>query len=97
TTVRGLTLGIPAGVGGVACLVRCPNVLPGAYRLEVWISEVPGTSFADHLRMIGGVEIVPSPVEGVNLSALTLRGRGHVFMECEWQPRTAAPSAREAS
>jgi hypothetical protein len=37
--------------------VAAPNVLPGVYFFEVWITEFINVAFADHLRMVGRVEI----------------------------------------
>jgi lipopolysaccharide transport system ATP-binding protein len=85
STDRGVSFDLAAGTGTIDCLVQDPNVLPGTYRLEVWLSEVPGVLFADHVRMIGALEIVPGAPNGPTVSSLTARGRGHVYIDSEWQ------------
>jgi lipopolysaccharide transport system ATP-binding protein len=77
---------VPAieGAGWFDCVVRQPNVLPGTYRLEVWINDIPNVRFADHLRMVGRVEIVPRSYRGGSIAALNYRGRGQVYIACDW-------------
>jgi hypothetical protein len=77
---------IPAieGPGRFECLVAAPNVLPGVYFFEVWIAEVINVVFADHLRMVGRVEINVDADQQERLTYLTLPDRGRVYMECRW-------------
>lgn len=82
---RGVTFDLEQGTGVMECSADAPNVLPGTYRFEVWISDIPGFSFADHLRMIGALDIVPGAAERLNVSALTAGGRGHVYVDAEWR------------
>ncbi|HEX7151772.1 MAG TPA: ABC transporter ATP-binding protein [Thermoanaerobaculia bacterium] len=81
----GASFDMAPGTGSGDCLLRNPNVVPGTYRLEVWINEIVGIAYADHLRMIGGLEIVPGTPGRVNVSALTEAGRGVVYVDAEWR------------
>jgi lipopolysaccharide transport system ATP-binding protein len=84
TTDRGVTFDIGPGEGTVDCVVRAPNLLPGTYRLELWISEVPGVTFADHLRMVGALVIAAGMPDEINITALTSPNRGNVWVGAEW-------------
>jgi lipopolysaccharide transport system ATP-binding protein len=85
TTDVGKTFDVAPGTGAVECLLRAPNLLPGIYRFEFWISSVPGYEYADHLRMIGAMEITANLVEGLNVAAITAGPvRGHVYMDSLW-------------
>src|SRR5262249_30539448 len=77
-----------SGSGTIECLVRSPNVLPGVYRLEAWITDVYNVSFADHLRMVGRLVVVMKDGEGGSVARMFLPGRGRVWMDCAWsEPR----------
>jgi len=96
TTTRETGCEIPFidGAGCVDCLVDSPNLLPGTYYLEAWIVEVAGVLFADHLRMVGRVEIVVGNWRGSALSDLTYSDRGRVYLPCRWvEARTNAVDA----
>ncbi|HEX8620032.1 MAG TPA: ABC transporter ATP-binding protein, partial [Thermoanaerobaculia bacterium] len=45
STDRGATFDLGRGEGVLECTIEAPNVLPGLYRFEIWISDVPGSSF----------------------------------------------------
>jgi lipopolysaccharide transport system ATP-binding protein len=77
---------IPAieGKGWLDCLIMAPNVLPGAYFCEVWIVEIINVALADHVRMVGRIEINVDAEHEERLSYLTWPQRGHVFMNCRW-------------
>jgi lipopolysaccharide transport system ATP-binding protein len=68
------------------CLVRAPNVLPGTYHFEIWLTDVLFVSYADRLRMVGGVTIEIG--EG-DPPELTHPDRGRVYVECGWELRDA--------
>jgi lipopolysaccharide transport system ATP-binding protein len=80
--------------GTIECIVRAPNVLPGIYRLEAWITDVYNVSFADHLRMVGQLEIVVEDRARGNVAGMFIPGRGRVLMDCAWsEPRPRAPGS----
>jgi lipopolysaccharide transport system ATP-binding protein len=85
TTDKAVTFDLDKGAGALECLVRSPNVLPGTYRLEVWISDVPGVQFADHVTMVGAVEIVPGVPEDINVGSLTVANRGVIYQDADWK------------
>ena len=84
STDIGVTVDVEQGEGSMDCVVRAPNLLPGVYRLEVWISEIPGVEWADHLRMIGSFVVVPGSADAMNVTALTTPNRGYVWVDAEW-------------
>ena len=85
TTDAGRTFDVEPGVGAVECLMREPNLLPGTYRFEVWVSSLPGVEFSDHVRMVGVLEVTANAIEGLNVAALTAGPvRGHVYVDSEW-------------
>lgn len=77
------------GVGYIDCAISAPNLLPHSYRLEVWIIDVPNVSFADHLHMIGRLDITAA-ADTQNVSALSFHNRGHVLLDCKWSLTEAA-------
>ncbi len=72
------------GQGWLDCVVAAPNVLPGVYFFEVWITEIINVAFADHLRMVGRVEINVDADQQERLTYLTIPDRGRVYMDCRW-------------
>jgi lipopolysaccharide transport system ATP-binding protein len=84
TTDRGVTFDIDPGEGTVDCVVQAPSLLPGTYRLELWISELPGVTFADHLRMVGALVVAAGIPDEINITALTSPNRGNVWVGAEW-------------
>jgi lipopolysaccharide transport system ATP-binding protein len=70
------------GTGAVDCLVRNPNILPGQYRLELWIADQTG--FVDHVFIAGGFEVIVGEWEG-RVADLTLHQRGVIYLDCDWQ------------
>jgi len=83
TMEEGITVAEIEGEGVWDCLVQTPNLLPGTYRIEAWITDVFGVTACDHLRMVGRVEIVIGAHSG-RLAGLQQQNRGHVFMKCDW-------------
>jgi lipopolysaccharide transport system ATP-binding protein len=81
---RGRTFDLPAGEGALECCVSDPHVIPDTYRLELWISETPGVEYADHLRMVGEVEVVAGSPSGIAISSLTAGMRGSLYVDAEW-------------
>jgi Wzt C-terminal domain len=84
------------GKGCLDCLVAAPNVLPGVYFCEVWIVEVINVVFADHLRMVGRIEISVDADQQERLTYLTLPERGRVYMDCRWS-QSAPPDVNYAA
>jgi lipopolysaccharide transport system ATP-binding protein len=72
--------------GSIDCIVHAPNVLPGTYHFEVWLTDVLYVSYADRLRMVGGITIEIS--EG-DAPELTHPDRGRVYVDCGWELRDA--------
>jgi lipopolysaccharide transport system ATP-binding protein len=88
----GPTYDLAPGPGVVECTVRNPNVLPGVYRLELWISDLPGVRATDHLPLVGELEVTVDEESGLSMAALTSGVRGPVYVDCDWTgPRPAAP------
>ena len=88
TDEAGLSIETIEGEGFVDCLVMSPNILPGRYKLEVWVSDIPGVRFADHLRMVGKIEIMVGAMSR-STAGLSRRDRGTVFVPCTWSAETA--------
>ncbi len=82
----GAPLGALEAQGFLDCVVLEPNLLPGTYRLEAWINDRVAADFADHVRGVGQVEVAVADWRGMNVAALTERGRGFVHVPCEWRP-----------
>jgi lipopolysaccharide transport system ATP-binding protein len=78
-------LGIEAidGEGYLDCVINAPNVLPGVYSLELWMSDVQYVSNADHLTGVGQVEIVVGEWQEY-VSDLVMENRGYVYLRCDW-------------
>ena len=70
--------------GTFDCLVKSPNILPGTYRLELWITDVLGHTFADHIHVAGTFDVVVGEWRDGRVADLAYDQRGVVFMECEW-------------
>ncbi|HVT45430.1 MAG TPA: ABC transporter ATP-binding protein [Thermoanaerobaculia bacterium] len=81
----GITIRAIEGEGSCECLVRSPNILPGTYRLEAWISDIPNVSYADHLRMVGKVQITADSPEIQNVGRLLVPHRGKIYVDCDWK------------
>lgn len=82
--------------GTIDCTVLAPNILPGVYRLELWITDVFNVSFADHLRMVGQLQVVVGEQRRERVSSLTSPLRGRVFLECAWnEPQRAGEEGLE--
>jgi lipopolysaccharide transport system ATP-binding protein len=84
STDRGLLFNLEAEPARIDCVFRSPHLLPGSYRLEAWVSETPGITFADHVRMFGSLVVRPRTDEPISLSALSAGGRGNVWVDAEW-------------
>jgi lipopolysaccharide transport system ATP-binding protein len=61
-----------------------PSILPGPYFLELWVIDVPGVSFADHLRMVGRIDVVVGGWSGPNVAELSYHDRGRVYVRSTW-------------
>ena len=72
------------GSGTFDCVVRSPNILPGTYRLELWITDILGQTFADHLPMVGGFDVVVGEWRGGPVTNLSYDHRGVIYIDCEW-------------
>jgi lipopolysaccharide transport system ATP-binding protein len=80
----GKTFNLEPGSGSVDCAVLAPNLVPGVYRFELWIS-VPGLDPTDHLPSVGEVQMTVDQSSNVNMASLTKAARGPVFLECDWR------------
>jgi lipopolysaccharide transport system ATP-binding protein len=74
------------GNGAIDCRIERPNLLPGQYHFEVWISDPQNRvdGFADHLRLVGVLEMVPGDRFPGNSALLTAPDRGRVLLEARW-------------
>ena len=89
TFENGLTFDLEPGEGFLDCVFRDPNVVPGVYRFELWISDLPGVRATDHLTSVGEIEVVVgSHVANSTSSVATLTSgvRGFVHVEASWSP-----------
>jgi len=84
STDRGVRIDLEPGEGAVECMVPAQNLLPGTYRFEIWISDVPDVSWADHLQMVGTFLVRPPEDESINLAALTAGNRGSMWVDARW-------------
>jgi lipopolysaccharide transport system ATP-binding protein len=85
TLEGGVDIDALSGSGVAECLLNAPPVLPGLYYLELWITDVLGLSFADHLQMVGGFEVVVGEWRGPRIADLTLEHRGVLYVDCDWR------------
>jgi len=83
----GLATGEIEGRGAVECLIVEPNILPGQYHFELWISDPEDLRWglADHLRLVGVLEIVPNEELGHNAAALMVADRGRILLRTNWK------------
>jgi len=87
----GKTFDLEPGDGSIDCLVHAPNVVPGTYRFELWISDVPGVRATDHLRIIGEIEVtVDLNADGTDgtgdkrVTSLASGVRGVIYVDTDW-------------
>lgn len=87
----GKTFDLEPGDGSIDCLIQAPNVVPGTYRFELWISDVPGVRATDHLRIIGEIEVTVdlnadgSDGTGDNrVTSLSSGVRGVIYVDTSW-------------
>jgi lipopolysaccharide transport system ATP-binding protein len=81
----GKTFDLEPGPGSIDCSVEAPNVVPGTYRFELWISDVPGVQATDHLRVIGEVEITVGLDAGAErVTSLASGVRGVMYVDTAW-------------
>lgn len=71
--------------GTFECHVRAPNLLPGIYRLEAWITDPLAQEYADHVAQVGRLEVVVASSDGGSLAMLTRANRGVVYVDCRWR------------
>jgi lipopolysaccharide transport system ATP-binding protein len=77
---------LEAGEGAWDCTIERPNILPGQYHFEVWISDPQNlhNGFADHLTLVGTLELVPGDSFAGNAAALTEANRGRLWLPSRW-------------
>ncbi|HWW62063.1 MAG TPA: ABC transporter ATP-binding protein [Thermoanaerobaculia bacterium] len=87
TTEAGVAIDAIEGPGAFECVIRRPNLLPGPYNFELWITDPLNQidGFADHLRLVGTLELVPGEAFAGNAAALMYPDRGRIFLDCEWR------------
>jgi homopolymeric O-antigen transport system ATP-binding protein len=77
------TFELTPGEGSIDCTIARCTLLPGTYRFELWISDIPGVRATDHLQTVGEIEIVAG--EGTRRVAdLSSGGRGLLHVDSEW-------------
>jgi lipopolysaccharide transport system ATP-binding protein len=84
TLETGVVIDAINGEGSIDCVINNPNILPGSYRLELWITEVLGQSFADHLFNVHGFDVVVGEWRGGSVADLSYDRRGVIYLDCEW-------------
>ena len=72
------------GEGFVDCLLEQQWLLPGKYKLEVWMADVRWSRFVDHLCPVGQIEVTANQSANA-VSDLSVNGRGLVFCPTRWQ------------
>lgn len=82
----GKTFNLEPGDGSIDCVIEAPNVVPGTYRFELWISDVPGVQATDYLRVIGEMEVtVGDTGEGdERVTSLASGVRGVIYVDTAW-------------
>lgn len=87
----GRTIEFLEGEGSFDCVVPYINAVPGTYHFELWISDPDDRQhgMADHLRMVGSIEIVPGERFQGNVAQLTSPDRGRVYIGCQWESSEA--------
>jgi lipopolysaccharide transport system ATP-binding protein len=87
----GKTFDLEPGDGSIDCLIQASNVVPGTYRFELWISDVPGVQTTDHLRIIGEIEVTVDPNAdgtdgggGERVTSLASGDRGLIYVDTAW-------------
>lgn len=81
---KAVVFDLPAGTGVAECFLAAPNVLPGIYRLELLISDNPGISAADHISLVGEIEVTMGEMPGASAAVFTTSGRGTVYVDGVW-------------
>jgi lipopolysaccharide transport system ATP-binding protein len=93
----GKTFDLEPGEGSIDCMIEAPNVVPGTYRFELWISDVPGVQATDHLRVIGEVEVTVGTDAGEErVTSLASSVRGTIYVDTAWgavEARRYTPAA----
>lgn len=95
----GRTYDLEPGTGAVDCHVHAPNVVPGTYRFQLWISDLPGVRATDYLTLIGEIEVSVGEetlADGhAMVTSLASGVRGFVWMQTSWgvvEPRRYTPT-----
>jgi lipopolysaccharide transport system ATP-binding protein len=81
---NGKTFDLEPGDGSIDCVLEAPNVVPGTYRFELWISDVPGVQATDHLRVIGEIEVTVGDGGSSTITSLASGVRGSIYVESAW-------------
>ena len=85
TLEAGLVVEAIEGDGFIDCYFQSPNLLPGVYYLEAWITDETRMHFADRLRMVGKFEIVVGENARDNVTELMLPDRGVLWLASRWK------------
>ena len=81
---NGKTFDLEPGDGSIDCVIEAPNVVPGTYRFELWISDVPGVQATDHLRVIGEIEVTVDDTGDAAVTSLASGVRGAIYVDAAW-------------
>ncbi|MEO8378506.1 MAG: ABC transporter ATP-binding protein [Acidobacteriota bacterium] len=87
----GITYDLEPGTGKVECEIHSPNVVPGVYRLELWLSDIPGVRATDHLASVGEIEVTPGEADVRSIATLASGVRGFVYVDCAWGELSKGP------
>ncbi|HEV7767390.1 MAG TPA: ABC transporter ATP-binding protein [Thermoanaerobaculia bacterium] len=80
----GKTFNLEPGDGSIDCVIEAPNVVPGPYRFELWISDLPGVRATDHLRVIGEIEVTVGEGGDARVTSLASGVRGTIYVDSAW-------------
>jgi lipopolysaccharide transport system ATP-binding protein len=83
TDDHGLEVFSPGHQGHVDCLVRAPNLLPGSYRFDAWITDPVERLYADHVPFFGALEIARGGAAG-SAAHWDRQDRGILHLDCAW-------------
>ena len=81
---EGKTFDLDEGEGAIDCVLQTPNAVPGTYRMELWISDLPGVRATDHLPIVGEIEVTVGEESAHQAAALNSRMRGIVHVQSAW-------------
>jgi lipopolysaccharide transport system ATP-binding protein len=80
----GKTFDLEPGENSIDCIIDSPSVVPGTYRFELWISDLPGVRATDYLRVVGEIEVTVADQGDERVTSLASGVRGAIYVDTEW-------------